>query len=191
MRTFAQLHPRLKGLLFSECFVRFGQGMAEVFVLLYAMNIVGVTATQFGLLTAMRMVVAMVLYIPIARIADQVERGPLVVLTFGFFALFPLAVGVSSSFAWLAVAFVIAGLREIGEPARKALIVDLTHEERRGTDVGVYYLVRGLAVAPAGVVGGLIWRFDPRLAFLAGGAISAIGMILFAFGRARRAGNRL
>lgn len=46
-------------------------------------------------------------------------------LTFGFFALFPLAVALSPGPGWLAGAFVIAGLRETGEPARKALIVDL------------------------------------------------------------------
>ena len=47
------------------------------------------------------------------------------ILTFLSFALFPVAIIFASNFAWLIVAYVIGGLREIGEPSRKAMIVDL------------------------------------------------------------------
>jgi hypothetical protein len=42
----------------------------------------------------------------------------------------------------LIAAFMCAGLREIGEPARKAMIVDLADAAQRGRMVGVYYFTR-------------------------------------------------
>ena len=44
-------------------------------------------------------------------------------------------------------AFVIGGLREIGEPSRKALIVDLAEPTMRARTVGLYYLIRSVAIA--------------------------------------------
>lgn len=49
---------------------------------------------------------------------------------------------VASSFAFLVIAFVIGGMREIGEPARKAMIVDFAEDDVRVRSVGLYYLVR-------------------------------------------------
>jgi hypothetical protein len=36
-----------------------------------------------------------------------------------FFALFPLSLLWANNFGWLAVAFVVRGLKEFGEPARR------------------------------------------------------------------------
>ena len=63
------------------------------------------------------------------------------------------------------MAFIIAGLREVGEPARKGLITDLAGDERRGEVVGVYYLIRGLCVAAAPLLGAALWRISPTLTF--------------------------
>ncbi|MEA2204952.1 MAG: hypothetical protein QOE77_1728 [Blastocatellia bacterium] len=59
------------------------------------------------------------------------------------------------------MAFIIGGLREIGEPARKAMIVDLAQPEVRARTVGLYYLMRSLAITPAAAIGGLLGRLHP------------------------------
>ena len=82
----------------------------------------------------------------------------MVVLTFGFFAAFPVAVRFAAGFPQLLAAFVIGGLKEIGEPARKSLIVDLAPDETRASTVGVYYGIRNFLVVPAGLAGGLLWQ---------------------------------
>ena len=99
------------------------------------------------------------------------------ILTYVFFTLFPLAVLVSKSFGALVAAFVIGGLREIGEPARKALIVDLADPSARGRTVGTYYAIRGFAVAGAAAVGGLLWTIRPAWTFLAAGALGVAGTL--------------
>jgi predicted MFS family arabinose efflux permease len=85
----------------------------------------------------------------------------------------------ASSFAGLVAAFVVGGLREIGEPARKALILDLVRPDLRARGVGLYYFLRSLAIAPAATVGGLLWRVSPSVPFLLAGAIGFIGVLLF------------
>jgi MFS family permease len=80
---------------------------------------------------------------------------------------------------FLGAASVLAGLREIGEPARKALIVDLAEPSRRGETVGAYYLVRGLAVAPAPLLGGALWSVSPQLAFAVAAVAGAAALGLF------------
>lgn len=175
----AQLDPRLKLLLASDIIVRFGQGLGEVFVVLYALSIVGVSATQFGILIGVAMMVSIGVYIPVARIADRSGSERWVTLTYACFAAFPLSLIAFSSPALLFIPFVLMGMREIGEPPRKALIVDLARDGRKSVDVGAYYFVRGLAVFPASLIGGLLWRMSPKATFLAAGIVALAGAILF------------
>lgn len=181
------LRKRLKLLLLSDIFVRFGQGIGEIFVVLYAVHIVGVSPATFGWLVGLAMATSIVVYIPVSRIADRRGREPWVLLTYVFFALFPLLVALSKNVWLLSAAFVAMGLREIGEAPRKAMIVDLAREDRRSIDVGTYYLVRGLAVFPASLVGGALWKLAPSTTFLAAAAVAATGAVVFALSVGYRA----
>ncbi|MGH9903451.1 MAG: MFS transporter, partial [Pyrinomonadaceae bacterium] len=134
------IHAALKRLLVSDIIIRTCEGLAEVFIILYVTNVVGLGAAQYGVLVAVQMVTSIVVYIPAARTADRVGRKPLVIATFFCFALFPVAVVLADSFAALVGAFIIGGLREIGEPSRKAMIVDFAEPHLRARTVGLYYL---------------------------------------------------
>jgi MFS family permease len=169
----------LRWLLASDVFIRTCEGLVSVFLVLYAINIVGVSAPQYGALIAVQMATAILIYLPAARIADRTGRKPFVVATFVAFALFPLAVIAAQSFSSLVLAFVIGGLREIGEPARKALIVDLAQPHLRARSIGLYYLARSLAIAPAAFVGGLLWRVTPEVPFVIAGVCGIVGTAVF------------
>jgi MFS family permease len=170
----------LRRLLVSDIFVRTCEGLVDVFLVLYALNVVGITAPQFGLLIAVQMTTSILGYIPAARLADRIGRKPLVIATFIAFSLFPVAVTMAQTFSGLLGAFVIGGLREIGEPARKALILDLVPDGARARGVGLYYLIRSLAITPAAVTGGVLWKVAPQVPFLVAGAIGLIGTAVFA-----------
>jgi MFS family permease len=170
----------LRWLLASDILVRTCEGLVDVFLVLYAIDVVGVSAPQFGALIAVQMTTSIVSYLPAARIADRTGRKPFVIATFLAFALFPIAVVLAHTFVTLALAFVVGGLREIGEPSRKALIVDLARPDLRARSVGLYYLARSLTVAPAAFVGGLLWRVSPQIPFFAAGIIGGIGVLVFA-----------
>lgn len=173
--------PPLRALLVSDIFIRICEGMVDVFVVLYALNIVRITPAQFGVMIAIQMTTSIAVYIPAAHFADRLGKKPFVIATFLAFALFPLAVVMATSVLTLAAAYVVGGLREIGEPSRKALIVDLADPALRGRSVGLYYLVRGVTIAPAAAIGGYVWRISPQLPFFIATAIGLIGTIVFAF----------
>ena len=169
----------LRRLLLSDVFIRTCDGMVDVFLVLYAVNVIGIGAPAFGLLIAVQTATVIVCSLPAARLADRVGRKPFVVATFVAFTCFPLAVVAAHSFTGLVLAYVIGGLREIGEPARKALILEFVRPEVRARGVGLYYLVRSLAIVPAATVGGVLWTASPGLPFLVAGAIGLVGTVLF------------
>lgn len=173
-------HAALRRLLISDVIIRMCEGMAEIFIILYVTNVVGVSAAQYGLLVAVQMVTSILVYIPAAKVAGRVGRKPFVIATFFFFALYPVAVILSYDFKTLVPAFVIGGLRELGEPSRKAMIVDFAEPHLRARSVGLYYLIRTLSITPAAAVGGLLWQFEPRTPFLTAGVIGLIGTVVFA-----------
>lgn len=169
----------LRWLLVSDILIRACEGLVDVFVVLYATNVVGLPTPRFGLLVAIEMATAILVYLPAARIADRTGRKLFVTLTFLAFSFFPMAVVLARSFATLALAFVVGGLREIGEPSRKALIVDFAEPELRARSVGLYYLIRSAAIAPAAFMGGLLWKLAPAVPFYAAGAIGLAGTVVF------------
>ncbi len=170
----------LRRLLLSDIFIRTCEGLVDVFLVLYALNVVGIGAPEFGVLIAVQVTTSILCYLPAARLADRLGRKPFVVATFLAFSLFPLAVIAAQSFTGLLAAFVVGGLREIGEPARKALIVDLVSPGARARGVGLYYLVRSLAVAPAATVGGLLWKTSPAVPFVLASGVGLVGTLIFA-----------
>ncbi len=170
----------LRWLLTSDIFIRTCEGLVDVFLVLYAINVIGISAPAYGVLVAVQMTTAIVSYIPVARFADRIGRKPFVIATFVAFALFPVAVVLARDFAMLIAAFVVGGLREIGEPARKALIVDLVASSLRARSIGLYYLIRSLTIAPAAFIGGLLWEVRPALPFWIAGLIGLVGVVVFA-----------
>jgi MFS family permease len=170
----------LRRLLLSDVFIRTCDGMVDVFLVLYAVNVVGIGAPAFGVLIGIQAATVMACSLPAARLADRLGRKPFVVATFIAFSCFPLAVVAAHSFAGLALAFVVGGLREIGEPARKALILEFVRPDLRARGGGLYYLIRSLAIAPAATIGGLLWKVTPAVPFLLAGGIGLVGTVLFA-----------
>jgi len=164
----------------SDAIIRTCEGLAEVFIVLYVMNVLGMTAPQYGALVAIQMVTSMLAYLPFGALADKFGRKPFVIATFCFFAAFPVSVALAGGFASLVIAFIAGGLRELGEPSRKAMIVDMAQPHVRARTVGLYYLIRSLIITPASAIGGLLWRISPETPFVTAGVIGAIGVVVFA-----------
>jgi len=173
-------HPTLKRLLASDILIRMCEGLADIFVVLYVTSIIGITIPKYGVLVAIQLTTAILIYVPSAKIAGRVGRKPFVIATFFCFALYPLAVILAHDFGGLVLAFIVGGLREIGEPSRKAMIVDFAEQQLRARTVGLYYLVRSLSITPASAIGGLLWRVHPEVPFVVAGLIGVAGTLLVA-----------
>jgi MFS family permease len=173
----AALPPVLRTLLAADILVRLCEGLPDVFVVVWVLEVARLSPSRFGILTSILMATAIASYAPAVALAGRAEKKSFILLTYAFFTAFPLAVVLSRSFGALAVAFAIGGLREIGEPSRKAFIVDASPPAARGRVVGLYYAIRGFAVAGAAAVGGLLWSIRPELTFLVAGALGLVGTL--------------
>jgi MFS family permease len=171
--------PALRELLVSDILIRFCERIPYAFVILWAIDHGGVSAQQFGYLVAFEMVTAMICYIPVAHLADKHGRRPFVLATFGFFTLFPISLLWSHSFGGLALAFVVRGLKEFGEPARKALIIGEATPELRARTYGAYYLIRDCVVTSGSLLGAWLWWIGPRANFIGAAVCGALGTIWF------------
>lgn len=171
--------PALRELLVSDVLIRFCERIPSAFVILWALNYRGIKAQEFGFLVALEMITAMVCYIPVAHWADKHGRRPFVLATFLFFTCFPLALFWSKSFAGLAFAFVVRGLKEFGEPARKALIIGEARKELRARTYGAYYLIRDCIVTLGSFVGAWLWSISPQTNFLGAAICGGIGTVWF------------
>ena len=172
-------NPTLGELLVSDILIRFCERLPYAFVILWAMNHGGVSAKEYGWLVAIEMVTAMVCYIPVAHLADQHGQRPFVLATFGFFTLFPLSLLWADSFGWLAMAFAVRGLKEFGEPARKALIIAQARPELRARTYGAYYLIRDCVVTTGSFLGAWLWSLSPQANFIGAAVCGGLGTLWF------------
>lgn len=182
LRMWGQMSPQLRNLLVADILVRFCEQIPYAFVVVWSMKVIAspVSALQFGILTTVEMATAMLIYIPVAHFADRSHKKPFVVATFLFFTAFPLILLISQTFWLLVLAFVVRGLKEFGEPTRKALIMDLAPEGRKAGMFGLYYLVRDVIVSLAAFGGALLWNVSPQVNFLVAAGFGLIGTIWFA-----------
>lgn len=179
-KTLQLLTPSLKKLLASDILIRFAEQIPYAFVVIWVVDNQGLSTTQFGILTVIEMVTAMFVYIPVAMLADKYGKKPFVVITFVFFTIFPLILLVSRSFWMFVIAFIIRGLKEFGEPTRKALIMDLAPENYKASAFGTYYLVRDIIVSIAALSSAWLWNISPATNFIVAFGFGVVGTMIFA-----------
>src|SRR5438132_4009330 len=178
-RSLGEFNRPMRHLLLSDILIRFCERVPYAWVVIFAMDYIGVSGRQVGILTAIEMLASMLCIIPAAHYADRYRREPFVIVTFVMFTLFPISLLMARSFPALVIAFSIRGLKEFGDTSRKALIIGYSDPERRGQMIGTYYLVRDSIVSTGAIVGAYLWKLGPALNFLGAAALGAAGTIFY------------
>ena len=178
-RSLRQFNPPMRRLLLSDILIRFCERVPYAWIVIFAMDYIGMSAQQVGILTTIEMLAATLCIIPASHYADRYGREPFVIVTFIMFTLFPISLLMSRSFSALAIAFTIRGLKEFGDTSRKALIIGYSEPERRGQMIGAYYLVRDLVVSTGAILGAYLWKLGPALNFLGAAALGVAGTIFY------------
>jgi MFS family permease len=178
-RSLREFNLPMKHLLLSDILIRFCERVPYAWVVIFAMDYIGVSGRQVGILIAIEMLAATVCIIPASHYADRHGREPFVIVTFIMFTLFPISLLMSRSFSALVIAFIIRGLKEFGDTSRKALIIGYSDSDRRGQIVGTYYLVRDSIVSTGAILGAYLWKLGPGLNFAGAAALGAAGTIFY------------
>ena len=112
-RSLRQFNPPMRRLLLSDILIRFCERVPYAWIVIFAMDYIGMSAQQVGILTTIEMLAATLCIIPASHYADRYGREPFVIVTFIMFTLFPISLLMSRSFSALVIAFTIRGLKGI------------------------------------------------------------------------------
>jgi len=207
---------QLKRLLVADVLARWAEGLPRELVILFVSAVLARAAglgdagtwASFGGLMIVSQITSALTYLPMGALASRpgLQKRPYIGWTFFFFASYPLVLALAGilvlrgivhgpvAIAGLILAFIFSGLREIGEPARKAMIVDLVPPEQKSQSIGIYWSARCLAVMSAPLVGGAIWVGanhltghapgdatgpGPQVMLLASGLFGVIGVVTY------------
>ncbi len=187
-----ELPGELRTLLVADSIIRFANGMVYVFFVLVVtelrsvgLDLFGYTLSPdsfFGFLLGIEMVVALLVMLPSAYIADRYGLKPVVLVGFAVYAVFPflLIYAPGSPFIYAAL-FAFSGIRFAGLPAHKAFIVGPARENQGGRVTGSYYLVRNSLVIPSALIGGYLYGIDPFIAFSLSSVLGVFGFVYYLF----------
>jgi len=158
----------------------FSLGNSSNFFLILRAKTFGFSESMIPILYLTMNVVYALLSYPAGRLADRFGKAR--VAFSGYFiyaAVYALfAADVSKSALWLL--FPLQGVYlAVTDGVFTAYMATLIPPERRATGFALYHTVVGLALLPAGTIGGWLWRFSPEATFVAGSAFSLAAGMLF------------
>jgi MFS family permease len=176
-------------------------GIATLFAMgafSYAFLILQTQASFSGLQRYQSFELALIIYIafnfcdallsaPAGMLSDRIGRRRVVLMGYISFAIVSLGFLVLSrahltttlNFGVALVLFLLYGAyKALIDASQRALVSDLSPSEIRGTALGTFQMLTGLAAIPAGLVSGLLWDVAPHYTFAYGAALSLTASVL-------------
>src|SRR3984893_18730849 len=97
-RSLGEFNRPMRQLLLSDILIRFCERIPYAWVVIFAMDYIGMSGKEIGMLTTVEMAAATLCIMPASYFADKFQREPFVIITFIMFALFPISLLFSHGF---------------------------------------------------------------------------------------------
>jgi MFS family permease len=170
------LSPRLRRFLAISVLFALGNFSYMFFILRAQSLFLGKEAVSLSLqLYILFNLVYAGLAMPIGVWSDRVGRKKVLSLGYALFALTALGFAFASTLAGLAVLFALYGLVfAMVDASERAFVSDLSDTRLRGSSLGVYYGLVGVAAIASSLIAGGLWTlYGPQSTFLFGAAAAA------------------
>jgi MFS transporter, DHA1 family, multidrug resistance protein len=144
------------------------------FTSLYALEVIKLTNTQYGIITTVIGAISSILALPGGVLSDKYGRKPAIMLSRTVTPISQYLVTLTQSFTpYFAVRIINStglalggGGMYAGGPSWNALIADIVPPERRATVIGTIGTLTGIVAAPSSIIGGWLWeQYSPQLPF--------------------------
>lgn len=185
----AEKHPRvswksldLRLRLFLITAFVFNLGNSSNTFLLLRSYDVGYDAVSVILLYLLYNVVSSVLSLPMGKLSDKIGKKRLLVFGYLAFSLTYLGFAVAKSGTAFLLLFVLYGVyTAMTAGVERALIAVLAPPEHKGAVLGLHGTLTGIALLPASVVAGVLWKeVSASAPFFLGAALSFVAVIAIA-----------
>lgn len=150
---------------------------SDTFLLLRAQG-VGMEPYQVAMLYGLFNLIYAALSMPLGVLSDKIGRANVLLMGWAGYALVYLLVPASGP-GLLILSFGLYGLVTAAtDGVSKAFIVSHAPPDRKGTLMGIYYIITGVAALVASVVAGLLWdRVNWQSAFWFGSALAGVASL--------------
>lgn len=151
------------------------------FLLLKSMD-AGVSLPEVLLMYMVFNLVTSALSTPLGGLSDRIGRTRIILAGYalysGIYIVFGFIDGGTKD--WLWAFWALYGVYyALTEGVEKALVADLAPAERRGTVMGLFTTIVGLALLPASVIAGLLYSYaGTAWPFIFGGVMSAVAFVI-------------
>ena len=165
-----------------------GSGILMAFLPLLATQVVGVAATEVGILFTIRGLGTMVLGIPMGMLADRKGKKTFMILGLLVSGASMAGMAFTESFPWLIVFIITSSLgRMMFSPAALGLLSASVPLQRQSTAMGVYGGVcENTGIIAGASLGGFVWSaWGPRATFLMGTVAASLGAVIGFFSLVR------
>ena len=171
-------------------FASIGLRIASQFMSVYAIEVVNLTNTEWGLIMTSVGIVSTLLTVPSSLWSDRVGRKPGIMVSLGLTPLMYAGFPISGGFFSLASSRVLGAISEgfggavtglEGGSAWLALVSDIVPSRQRGKVMGLIATIAGVVSFPGSWFGGLLWdQVFPRAPFYVASVSSFIAFVVFA-----------
>ncbi len=157
------------------------------FLLIYAQQF-GFAVVLIPVLYLIYNIVASVVSLPFGKLADKINRKPVLVLSFLFWVLTCFTFIYFHNLVGIVVAFILYGLH-LGaiEPVQRALVSELAVPELRASTLGSFQMAVGLSALPASLIAGLLWdKISIVAPFYFSALLTMLAVVILLFVREKR-----
>jgi Sugar phosphate permease len=149
-------------------------------LLMVKANEVGVKVAFIPLVYLITSIVAVLLAIPLGSLSDRIGKEKLLVAGFLIYAVVYYGFGATGSIRTIVMLFALYGLYSAStDGIQKALVSDITDNNKKGTGLGIYNGLLGVTLLPASLIAGLLYdKVNSSVPFYFGAITALISAVL-------------
>ena len=166
--------------LFLVIIFIFTLGNSTDALLMVKANEVGIKVTFIPLVYLVSSLVSVFLAIPFGSLSDRIGREKLLITGFLIYSLVYFGFGSTANVYVIVALFALYGIYSaLTDGVQKAMISDLTDENKKGTGMGIYNAMLGITLLPASLIAGLLYdKVNSSIPFYFGGVMSLLSLLL-------------
>ncbi len=116
------------------------------------------------------------------KLSDKIGRKKVILTGYFLYALVYIGFGVFKildfKYAFIALWAFYGVYSAMTEGVEKAYVADLSPIDKRGTTLGLFATINGIALLPASIGAGLLYVLNPAFPFLVGGVLSLVASFM-------------
>jgi MFS family permease len=158
-------------------------GFLRSYSVVYAVDVIGLSKAQWGLVAGGMGVVGIMTRIPTGLMIDRLSRKLCILVSYTTRPILIIAFTLAVNFPQvLLIQMVDNVLSYVQQPALEALAVDIASQRRRGRAYGALNMIPGVALTVAPILGAVIWEaHGADRAFYSSALFSAMAALVLLF----------